>query len=152
MGIAAQAKSMRDIAQSFGRSIRQARGQLKRETPLPFSAPKSLFNKPVYATRNLGVGTTGIDPFKRMAKGEAVSVNEVALTILGGAATLFSKSPLADYIPPLTSVNVSNFAGPSYRCYLSDAEKNRPPQEQYAQNSCPLPLIAQCNPFHSTVG
>ena len=210
-GIGAQAKSMRDIALSIGRSIRQARGQLKREAPLPFSAPKSLFNKPVYATRNLGVGTTGLDRFKRIAKREKVSINEVALTIvgaaldrysqkygespdkqlvaacpmavrkegdtgastqiaaisvklgdataaiaerlqqvhtsskdakeeakqmsrealmnylilMGGAATLFSKSPLADYIPPFTNVNVSNVAGPSYRSYLSGAEMVR---------------------------
>ncbi len=47
------------------------------------------------------------------------------LVLLGGAATLFSKTALADYIPPLTSVNVSNVAGPAYRCYLSGAEMVR---------------------------
>lgn len=210
-GFGIQAKAMGQVAQSLGRSIKQARGQLDRESPLPFSAPKSLFNKPVFATRNLGVGGTGIDRFKAISKAEKVSINEVALTIvgaaldrytlkyseapnkqllaacpmavrkegdtdastqiaaitvklgdadmnirqrleqvatssrdakeeakhmsrealmnylvlLGGAATLFSKSALADYVPPLTSVNVSNVAGPSYPCHLSGAEMVR---------------------------
>ena len=44
------------------------------------------------------------------------------LVLLGGAATIFSKSPLGDYIPPLTSVNVSNVAGPNCRYYHGGAE------------------------------
>jgi diacylglycerol O-acyltransferase len=210
-GLGTQARAMGDIAKSLNRSVKQARGQLNREAPLPFSAPKSLFNKPVFATRNLGVGGAGIDRFKAISKHEGVSINEVALTIvgaaldrytlkysdtpnkqllaacpmavrkegdtdastqiaaitvklgdagmdirqrleqvasssrdakeeakhmsrealmnylvlLGGAATLFSKTALADYIPPLTSVNVSNVAGPSYPCHLSGAEMVR---------------------------
>ncbi|MFT4826341.1 MAG: diacylglycerol O-acyltransferase [Halioglobus sp.] len=210
-GIATQAKVMREIAQALTRSIKQARGQLERESPLPFSAPKSLYNKPVYATRNLGVGATSIDRFIQIAKKQKVSVNEVALTIigaaldrygesnsqttdkqlvaacpmavrkegdtdastqiaaiqvklgnssmsirqrldqvaassrdakaeaaqmsrealmgylvlLGGAATMVSKTALGDYIPPISSVNVSNVAGPRHRCYLSGAEMIR---------------------------
>jgi diacylglycerol O-acyltransferase len=210
-GVAVQALAMRDISRAIGRSVKQARGQLEREMPLPFSAPKSLFNKPVYATRNLGVGSTGLDRFKAIAKREKVSINEIALTmvgaaldrycrlhpeahegqllavcpmavrkegdtdastqiaaitvklgdanmnirerlkqvhassrdakddaghmsrealmnylvLLGGAATLVAKTPLADYVPPLSSVNVSNVAGPSFRCYLSGAEMVR---------------------------
>lgn len=210
-GIGTQAKVMREIAQSLTRSIKQARGQLERESPLPFSAPKSLYNKPVYATRNLGVGATSVDRFIQIAKQQKVSVNEVALTIvgaaldrygasnsqktdrqlvaacpmavrkegdtdastqiaaiqvklgdssmsirqrldqvaassrdakaeaaqmsrealmgylvlLGGAATMVSKTALGDYIPPISSVNVSNVAGPRHRCYLSGAEMVR---------------------------
>lgn len=210
-GIGTQAKVMREIAQSLTRSIKQARGQLNRESPLPFSAPKSVYNKPVYATRNLGVGVTEVDRFIKIAKKQNVSVNEVALTIvgaaldrygethsettdgqlvaacpmavrkdgdtdastqiaaiqiklgdssmsirqrldqvaassrdakeeaaqmsrealmgylvlLGGAATVVSKSALSEYVPPISSVNVSNVAGPRHRCYLSGAEMIR---------------------------
>ncbi|MFK8050622.1 MAG: wax ester/triacylglycerol synthase family O-acyltransferase [Halioglobus sp.] len=210
-GIGTQAKVMREIAQSLTRSIKQARGQLERESPLPFSAPKTLFNKPVHATRNLGVGATDVDRFIQIAKKQKVSVNEVALTIvgtaldryretlseptdgqlvaacpmavrkegdtdastqiaaiqvklgdssmsirqrldqvaassrdakeeasqmsrealmgylvlLGGAATVASKSALSDYIPAISSVNVSNVAGPRHRCFLSGAEMVR---------------------------
>jgi hypothetical protein len=47
------------------------------------------------------------------------------LVLVGGAATLLQNSPVGDYVPPLTSVNVSNVAGPSYRCYLGGAEMIR---------------------------
>jgi diacylglycerol O-acyltransferase len=207
-GTGLQAKAMQDIALALGRSALQAGGLFKREAPLPFSAPKSLFNKPVFATRHLGVGATGLDRFKAIARQEKVSINEVALTmvgaalerysvkyaelpdkplvatcpmavrkegdtdastqiaaisvklgesgidirgrlqqvhasssdakeeaknmsrealmnylvLIGGAADLLSKSPLSDYVPPLSSVNVSNVAGPAHRCYMGGAE------------------------------
>ena len=83
---------MQDIAQALGRSALQAGGLFKREAPLPFSAPKSLFNKPVFATRHLGVGATGLGRFKAIARQEKVSINEVALTLVGAALeTLFNK-------------------------------------------------------------
>ena len=210
-GMGAQAKAMADISRALARSIKQARGLSERQAPVPFSAPQSLYNKPVFATRKLGVGSMPLDQFRAIAKHEGVSINEVALTLvgaalerysqkhneehdkpllaacpmavrsegdtsastqiasiavklgdpgtnihqrlrqvhesskdakedakdmskealmnylvlLGGAATLFSKSPLGDYIPPLTSVNVSNVAGPNCRYYHSGAEMVR---------------------------
>jgi diacylglycerol O-acyltransferase len=207
----AQAKAMADISRAVGRAVKQARGLSERQAPVPFSAPQSLFNKPVFATRKLGVGSLPLQQFKDIAKHEAVSINEVALTLvgaalerysqkhgeqqekpllaacpmsvrskgdtsastqiasitvklgdpdinihqrlkqihessrdakedardmskealinylilLGGAATIFSNTPLGDYIPPLTSVNVSNVAGPNCRYYHSGAEMVR---------------------------
>jgi diacylglycerol O-acyltransferase len=208
LSLGEQALALGDIVQSLGRSVKQARGELHRNVPLPFSAPKSLFNQPVHATRSLGVGTSPVRRYKTLAKQEAVSINEVILTIvgaaldrysqahgnapdgqlvaacpmavrregdtnastqisaitvklgdagmdicerlrhvhassrdakeeakqmsrealinylvlIGGAATVLSKTPLADVIPPLTSVNVSNVTGPKNRCFLSGAE------------------------------
>jgi diacylglycerol O-acyltransferase len=210
-GLGEQARAMSDISRAIGRSLKQASGQLEWQAPLPFSAPQSLFNKPVFATRKLGVGAAPLARFKAIAKHETVSINEVALTLvgaaldrysekygerqnrqllaacpmavrsegdtdastqiaaitvklgsadmeiqqrlrqvhessrdakedardmskealmnylvlLGGAATLFAKSPLADYLPPLTSVNVSNVAGPNCRYYHGGAEMIR---------------------------
>ena len=207
----AQAKAMSDISRALARSVKQARGLSERQAPVPFTAPQSLYNKPVFATRKLGVGSMPLDQFKAIAKHEAVSINEVALTLvgaalerysqnqgeqqekpllaacpmavrtegdtsastqiasiavklgdpgtnihqrlrqvhesskdakedardmskealmnylvlLGGAATLFAKTPLGDYIPPLTTVNVSNVAGPNCRYYHSGAEMVR---------------------------
>lgn len=206
-----QSRAMGDVARSIGRSMLQAGGMLEREAPLPFSAPKTVFNKPVRAIRQLGVGAAGLDRFKAIALQEKASINEVALAmvgaalerysekhsqapdkpliaacpmavraegdtdastqiaaisiklgqpgtdirtrleqirvssqdakeearnmsrealmnylvLMGGTADLLSKSPLADYVPPLASVNVSNVAGPRYRCYLSGAEMVR---------------------------
>jgi len=63
------------------------------------------------------------------AKDEAKQMSREALmnylVLIGGAATLISNSPLSAYVPPLTSVNVSNVAGPNYRCYLAGAEMVR---------------------------
>jgi diacylglycerol O-acyltransferase len=210
-GLGTQARAMKDISQAISRAVKQAQGRLQRESPIPFSAPKSLYNKPVFATRNLGVAATGLDRFKAIASQEKVSINEVALTLVGaaldrysklhgetqagqlvaacpmavreegdtdastqiaaisiklgdatmsiserlqqvhasskdakaeaknmsrealinylvltgGAATLLAKTPLADYMPPLTSVNVSNVAGPRFRAYMGGAEMIR---------------------------
>jgi diacylglycerol O-acyltransferase len=210
-GLGAQARAAGDITRAIARMARQASGQLKRESPLPFSAPRTLFNKPVHATRNLGVGSASVDRFKAISKSEQASINEVALTtvgvaldryrrergetpstqmvatcplavreegdtdastqiaaisiklgdsklpvrerlqqvhvssrdakeeasemsrealmnylvLVGGAATLFASTPLADYVPPLSSVNVSNVAGPQYRCFMGGAEMVR---------------------------
>ena len=210
-GVGVQAKAMQHVAQAIGRSLLQAGGILEREAPLPFSAPKSLFNKPVYATRHLGVKATGLDRFKAISRREKVSINDVALTIvgaaleryaekyaelpdkpmvaacplavreegntdastqiaaisvklgeagvdirqrlqqvhrsssdakeeaknmsrealmnylilIGGASELLSKSPVSDFVGTLSSVNVSNVAGPGYRCYMGGAEMVR---------------------------
>jgi diacylglycerol O-acyltransferase len=207
-GVGTQGRALADVSRAIGRAINQARGESQRQAPVPFSAPHSVFNQPVFATRKLGVGDMPLDRFKAVARREGVSINEVALTLvgaalerycarhgqqpekpllaacpmalrspgdtdastqiasisvklgdqgvdiherlrqvhnsskdakedardmsrealvnylilLGGAATLLSKSPLSTYIPPLTSVNVSNVAGPSYRCYHGGAE------------------------------
>lgn len=207
-GVGTQARAMQDVALALGRSALQAGGLLDRASPLPFSAPKSLFNKPVFATRHLGIASAGLTRFKAIARQEKASINDVALTIvgaaleryaqqhaqptnrplvatcpmairaegdttastqiaaisvklgetgvdiqerlrqvhasssdakqdaqnmsrealmnylvlMGGTADLLSKSPVSDYIPPLSTVNVSNVAGPGYRCYMGGAE------------------------------
>jgi diacylglycerol O-acyltransferase len=63
------------------------------------------------------------------AKAEAKNMSREALinylVLTGGAATLLAKTPLADYVPPLTSVNVSNVAGPRFRAYMGGAEMIR---------------------------
>ena len=90
-GVGAQARAMADISRAIGRSVQQARGRSERQAPLPFTAPQSLFNKPVFATRKLGVGVMGLDRFKAISKHEAVSINEVALTLVGAALDRYSK-------------------------------------------------------------
>jgi WS/DGAT/MGAT family acyltransferase len=204
----AGSRASRDLLGMFGRTLLQASGRLEREVPLPFSAPHSLFNAPVHATRRLGIGSTPLERFRAVAKAAGVSVNDVALAIvgealeryahtrhetpdrplvaacpmsirapgdtsastqiaaisvklgepganirtrlqqvhastrdakaeargvsregliawlalLGGTADLVSKSALAERIPPATNVNISNVAGPAYRCFLAGAE------------------------------
>lgn len=84
------------------------------------------------------LGDSGVDIHQRLrqvhesskdAKDDARDMSREALmnylVLLGGAATILSKSPLRDYVPPLTSVNVSNVAGPGCRYYHGGAEMVR---------------------------
>ena len=78
------------------------------------------------AAISVKLGESGIDIRGRLqqvhasssdAKEEAKNMSREALmnylVLIGGAADLLSKSPLSDYVPPLSSVNVSNVAGPA---------------------------------------
>lgn len=206
--LGAGAAAAAQLVGAMGRNLMQASGRLRRESPLPFTAPRSIFNAPVHATRRLGVGSVALDRLRAIAKQESVSLNDVALTLVGealeryarergempdkalvaacpmsirkegdtsastqiaaisiklgepgapvlerlrqvnasscdakeearsmsrealvaylmltaGSADMLSKSPLGDYVPPVTNVNVSNVAGPGYRCFLGGAE------------------------------
>lgn len=206
--LGAGAAAATQLIAAMGRNLMQASGRLRRESPLPFSAPRSMFNAPVHATRRLGVGSVALDRLRTVAKQESVSVNDVALALVGealeryarahgempgkalvaacpmsirkegdtsastqiaaisiklgepgspiverlrqvnasscdakeearsmsrealvayllltaGSADLLGKSPLGEYVPPVTNVNVSNVAGPAYRCFLGGAE------------------------------
>ncbi len=63
----------------------QAGGVIAGERALPFSAPKTRFNGKVHATRRLGIGSLALDRFQRVAKHYQVTVNDVALTLVGHA-------------------------------------------------------------------
>ncbi|MGI9286273.1 MAG: wax ester/triacylglycerol synthase family O-acyltransferase [Pseudomonadales bacterium] len=81
-----QARAMREVALELGKATLRAGGMApKRRAPLPFSAPKSVFNQPVHATRRLGIGSLDLAPFKTFSRKHSVSINEVALTIVGAA-------------------------------------------------------------------
>ena len=202
-----QVTALRDIGGSLSRSLLQASGKLDRDMPLPFSAPQTLFNRPVHAKRRLGVGSVPLARFKSISRDQAVSVNEVVLTIIGhalgryqqehgesvekplialcplatrdpgdtesatkiaailvalgepgktirqrlaevhgssrdakedaaqmsneammqymiliaGASEALQKSPLGEYLPPISNVNVSNVAGAPSRGYIAGA-------------------------------
>ena len=83
--IGTQAIAWRDVGLALGRNLLQAGGVLRREAPVPFSAPPSLFNQPVHATRHLGVASVALDRFKRLSRVQAVSINELALALVGEA-------------------------------------------------------------------
>lgn len=206
--LSSQVSALRDVGSALARNMLQASGMLQRDMPLPFTAPRTLFNRPVHATRRLGVGTDSLERYKRISKHESVSINEVILTlighsleryqlsqgeisdrplvavcplatrdpndteagtkiaaisvalgtpgidikgrlddvhassrdakqdanqmsntalmqymlVMGGTAEIAQRLPIADYLRPSTNVNVSNVAGPPYRCYIGGAE------------------------------
>jgi diacylglycerol O-acyltransferase len=80
-----------DLAGIVGRTLLQASGRLRRALPLPFSAPRSLFNGPVHATRRLGVGQLPLARFRAVAKQAGVSINDVALALVGDALERYAE-------------------------------------------------------------
>ncbi len=90
-GTAKQVIALRDVSLALGRNLLQAGGLYKRESPLPFSAPHTLFNQPVHATRHLGVASVDLKRFKTVARSQAVSINEVALALVGEALERYTR-------------------------------------------------------------
>ncbi len=85
-GIKMQAQASREVLRELGKATLRARGMApQRKSPLPFSAPHTMFNKPVHAQRRLGVGSVDFAAFKAIADQHAVSINEVVLTLVGAA-------------------------------------------------------------------
>ena len=80
------------LAGMVGRALLQAGGRLEREVPLPFSAPFSLFNAPVHATRRLGVGSFVLERVRSLAKSAGVSINDVLLTLVGDALERYAQA------------------------------------------------------------
>ncbi len=99
-----QFKGMLDVGAALRRSLLQARGKLKRDMPLPFSAPETLFNRPVHAKRRLGIGSILLARVKTIARQESVSVNEVLLTVVGHALENYQKEHGETNTKPLVAV------------------------------------------------
>lgn len=89
--IKAQAQATREVTRELGIATLRARGMVpKRNSPLPFSAPHSVFNQPVHAQRRLGVGSLNFAAFKAIANKHDVTINEVVLTLVGAALERYS--------------------------------------------------------------
>lgn len=99
-----QFKGALHVGAALQRSLLQARGKLKRNMPLPFSAPETLFNRPVHAKRGLGVGSVLLARVKTIARQESVSVNEVLLTIVGHALENYQQEHGETNTKPLVAI------------------------------------------------
>jgi WS/DGAT/MGAT family acyltransferase len=74
------------VGTTIFKTLMRAGGLMKEPAaPLPFSAPHTMFNQPVHATRRLGLGTLELPPFLAIARQTGVTVNDVALTLVGAA-------------------------------------------------------------------
>ncbi len=91
-GFKVQAQATGEVLRELSKATLRARGLApKRRAPLPFSAPKTLFNRPVHAQRRLGVGSLQLAAFKMIAKTHSVTVNEVLLTLVGAALERYAQ-------------------------------------------------------------
>lgn len=99
-----QLKGLLQVGGALRRNLLQARGKLQRDMPLPFSAPKTLFNRPVHAKRRLGIGSIALLRVKTVSRRESVSVNEVLLTIVGHALERYQQEHGESNSKPLIAV------------------------------------------------
>lgn len=91
-----QRRAVQDVAKNLFKTAMTASGIGKENhAPLPFTAPKSMFNTEVYAQRRLGVGSISLADLKQLAKSQNVSINELVLTLVGAALEDYS----LDYSP-----------------------------------------------------
>lgn len=93
MGVGMAADITQQLAKVLLKTTSQSLGLMPRgEAPLPFSAPRSLYNQPVHAARSLGVGSIEFDDLKVMADIYGVSVNEMVLALVGDALEDYSQT------------------------------------------------------------
>ena len=84
--LSAQATAIGEVGVTLFKTLMRAGGVMKEPAaPLPFSAPQTMFNQPVNATRRLGVGTLELPAIVSVARQSKATVNDVALTIVGAA-------------------------------------------------------------------
>lgn len=89
----AQRQTTREVISTMYKSALEAGGIAKpRQAPLPFSAPKSIFNNEVHAQRRLGIGGIKFADFKAQAKQAGVSINELALALVGDALENYAET------------------------------------------------------------
>lgn len=78
-----------NVVSDFGglitNAVKQATGFRDWQAPLPFSAPKSVYNCRMRSARSLGAGSISFSRCLKVAKSQSVSVNEVVLTLVGAA-------------------------------------------------------------------
>lgn len=85
-GIVGAGKDATSVAASLGRTyLETATGLGDDERAAPFRAPKSIFNGRIHTPRRFATQNYSIDRIKTIAKAADASMNDVFLTITGGA-------------------------------------------------------------------
>lgn len=75
--------TLKDAGRLLVNTVFQATRVRQSEAPLPFSAPHSIVNQVKHAKRTLGEGALELSRVKQVARAKSVSVNEVALALVG---------------------------------------------------------------------
>jgi diacylglycerol O-acyltransferase len=79
------AKMVQDLSKMFVGQGLKAVGISKNTSPVPFSAPKSLFNVPITGTRRFAVKSLALSEVKALGKEAGATVNDIILALCSGA-------------------------------------------------------------------
>ena len=62
------------------------------QAPLPFTAPRASLNAAVSAPRALGIGSLAMKPLREVAKLKKISINELALALVGDSLERYMRA------------------------------------------------------------
>jgi diacylglycerol O-acyltransferase len=79
------AKMVQDLSKMFMGQSLKAVGIGKNTSPVPFSAPKSIFNVPITGTRRFAVKSLPLSEVKALGKQAGATVNDIILALCSGA-------------------------------------------------------------------
>lgn len=83
-GVTTATRSVRELGGAFLRGGFHVLSGDKREAPLPFASPKSMFNVPICRHRRFGAATLSLSRIKEMGKNLDATVNDIVLAICAG--------------------------------------------------------------------
>lgn len=100
-----QRGAMQEVMKTLFKSGLEASGLAqRRHAPVPFSAPKTIFNQTVHPRRSLGIGSIELDIVKKCSVEQAVSINEVILALVGDALEQYANSHGSAIEKPLVAI------------------------------------------------
>lgn len=84
-GLGAKTKMVQDLSKMFVGQGLKAVGVGSNTSPVPFSAPKSIFNVPITGARRFAVKTLSLSEIKALGKQANATVNDIILALCSGA-------------------------------------------------------------------
>jgi len=102
-GLLGQLRSLPELSVSLAKVGLQAVKLRQSPVPLPFTAPKTLFNAPVSGQRRLAVHTLPLTAVKALSKVADATVNDVVLAVCAGALRRYLMAKQALPVQPLVA-------------------------------------------------
>lgn len=83
--VKARANMVQDLSKIFLGQGLKATGISKNTSPIPFTAPKSIFNVPITGARRFAIKTLSLSELKAIGKQANATVNDIVLALCSGA-------------------------------------------------------------------
>ena len=129
--VGASSKMVQDLSKMFIGQGLEAVGIDKNSSPVPFSAPKSIFNVPITGSRCFAVKSLSLAEIKTLGKQANATVNDIVLALCSGALRKYMmeiealpKKSLIASVP--VSVRQVNRSGNQITCVIANLATNEP--------------------------
>lgn len=127
--VGANSKMVQDLSKMFLGQGLKAIGIDKNSSPVPFSAPKSMFNVPITGSRRFAVKAISLEQLKELGKKANATVNDIVLALCSSALRRYMKEkgvlPKKSLIASVpVSVRQVNRAGNQITYVIADLATN----------------------------